>query len=143
MTVIEPDPVLEENPIANNVNVEGSVEEKERLLDGGFVVLGSNACGHSFRERKKSNSGRVLPCQSHLPNICYMDLSYTTFFLTVMISVYAKSSIRSWIRFERSKLFRCLQRQTSKDTGFHCFSFDVVVTQLLRLRRAIIRSYIF
>ncbi|CAL9152922.1 unnamed protein product, partial [Musa hybrid cultivar] len=43
------DPVLEENPIANNGNVEGSVEEEERLLDGGFVVLGSNAFGHSFR----------------------------------------------------------------------------------------------
>ncbi|XP_065004109.1 inositol oxygenase 1-like [Musa acuminata AAA Group] len=49
MTVIEPDPVLEENPIANNGNVEGSVEEEERLLDGGFVVVGSNAFGHSFR----------------------------------------------------------------------------------------------
>lgn len=171
------------------------MEEEERLLVGGFVVLGSNAFGRSFRYmspsvflvtnhgfdfgiiwsrclwdkyifiihkyifpffltgscfhgdagtmRKKSNSGRVLPCQSHLPNICYMDLSCTTFFLTVMISLYAKSSIRSWIRFERSKLFRCRQRQTSKDTGFHCFSFDVVVTQLLRLRRAIIRSCIF
>ncbi|WOL20549.1 inositol oxygenase 1-like [Canna indica] len=52
MTVIVPEPVLEENNRARNG---GDGEEEEQKnggalnLDGGFVVPGSNAFGHSFR----------------------------------------------------------------------------------------------
>ncbi|XP_072993964.1 probable inositol oxygenase isoform X1 [Typha latifolia] len=55
MTVIVPEPVIEESN-----DRESQVEEKESLdLDGGFLVPGSNAFGHSFRDYEKESERRA------------------------------------------------------------------------------------
>ncbi|CAL9084368.1 inositol oxygenase [Musa troglodytarum] len=73
MTVIVPEPVLEEN--------HSSVEEQQKDggaldLDGGFVVPGSNAFGHSFRDYEKETARRATVEEFYRVNHIYQTYDF-------------------------------------------------------------------